>query len=55
MESSMSSSVDRARLTISRLAVKDLPEPDTPRTKPLPLSSSFRLAMMRFLLMTFCP
>ena len=38
----ISSSVESARLTISRLAVKDLPEPDTPRTKPLPLSSSFR-------------
>ena len=41
--------------TISCFAIKDFPEPDTPNTNPLPLSSSFRLAIMRFLLMTFWP
>jgi len=49
----ISSSVDKASAASSRLAVKDLPEPETPRTNPLPLSSSFRLARMRFRLMTF--
>ena len=51
----ISSLVDRAIFTISLLAVKDLPLPDTPSTKPLPFNSSRRLAIIRFLEMTFWP
>ena len=34
---------------------KDLPEPETPRMKPLPFKSSLRSARIRFLEMAFCP
>ena len=51
----MSSFVDSAISVISRLAAKDLPEPETPRMKPLPLKSYLRSARIRFLEMAFCP
>lgn len=51
----MSSSLASIWLTISRLAVKDLPEPDTPRMKEFPFSNNFRLAIIIFLLITFWP
>ena len=51
----ISSCVDSASDTISFLALKDLPEPETPRMNALPLRSCLRSATMRFLLMAFCP
>ena len=51
----ISSPVARAMLTISSLAEKLFPEPETPRRKLLPLSS-FRLsATIIFLETAFCP
>mgnify|MGYP000764725371 CR=1 FL=1 len=44
-----------AMFSISRFAVKDLPEPDTPSTKPLPLSSCLRSMNSRFLDMALSP
>ena len=51
----ISSCVDSASDTISFLALKDLPEPETPRMNALPLRSCLRSATIRFLLMAFCP
>ena len=44
-----------ASATISRLAARDLPEPETPRIIPFPLRSSWRFTTMRFLEMEFTP
>ena len=51
----ISSSVDRAMLTISSLAEKDLPEPLTPKRKLFPLRSLRRSATIMFLETAFCP
>ena len=51
----ISSLVDRAMLTISSLAEKDLPEPETPKRKLLPFKSFLRSATIMFLLTAFCP
>ena len=41
--------------TISFFAVKDLPEPDTPKIKELPFNNSLLSAIIIFLLITFSP
>ena len=46
---------ERMMFSISPLAAKDLPPPDTPRIKELPFSSCLRSAIIIFLLITFCP
>ena len=51
----ISSFVPRKVDTISRLLKNDLPEPDTPRMKPLPFNRFFRLAIIRLLLIAFIP
>lgn len=51
----ISSSVDRAMLTISSLAEKDLPDPLTPKRKLFPLRSLRRSATIMFLETAFCP
>ena len=51
----ISSFVPRNSDTISRFVKNDLPEPDTPSIKPLPLMRFFLLAMIRLWLMAFMP
>ena len=51
----MSSSVERARSTISSFAEKLFPEPLTPSRKELPFNSFLRSATSIFLLTAFCP
>ena len=48
-----SASEERMIFSISPFAAKDLPPPDTPRIKELPLSSCLRSAIIIFLLITF--
>ena len=47
--------LDRAMLTISSLAEKDLPDPLTPKRKLFPLRSLRRSATIMFLETAFCP
>ena len=51
----MSSSVDRARSTISSFAEKLFPEPLTPNRKEFPFNNFLRSATNIFLLTAFCP
>ena len=55
LATSISSGVTKKTCNISRFATKDLPEPGEPRKMPLGFRSSFRSAIMRLLLVTFCP